>query len=415
MLTVLLGTLLVTSGYAHDVLPEDIARATQSCEEKKVEKFTDLSCCFSQGGEPQRCLDLEIRKYAEGKTTREVIVELEDAMETDHLFEQQCHPIAHAIGRWTYVTHDKSIQEGFHNCTSVCQSGCFHGVVERSFYTDEQLAAGIHHPSFEEIRGRIASICTSEKLPDATPAHLFQCAHGMGHAITYALGYNLAKAVEGCGLFPERLHQRSCAIGVFMENIIGDGKEQRLHPDDPLYPCAEIPSGFRDDCYRQVTKTMIWLGYSDEEIATTCRTVPWNHRGACFEAFGRDITQSVRAGKPERVTHACEVLSGRYRDNCIAGAAAVLIDLTWNAEYAHEFCSALEKGHNRRECFEFANFYLNWMYGMSGEELLSECEQFAEEQRELCSKRARHVTAPLLFKVIEDILDDWADFFSFSF
>lgn len=360
-----------------------------------------LSNCFDGTQDSRHCIDELLPRYAAKKDIATLLSELEDAMAENTEIEQQCHPIVHAIGRLAFKRG--GLADAFHRCRATCQSGCYHGAIERMF-------EGEHLP-LQDLIAKVPESCGGLTVQSLK----FQCAHGVGHALLYEGGYNIAEALRGCDTFEETLHERSCAIGVFMENIIGDRKEERLHRDDPLHPCPLIPEKYRGECFKQITKTMHWLGMRDEEMAAKCFEVPWKYRAICFEAFGRDLTQSVRSGHPERMTHACEVLSGRYDGSCIGGAAWVLIDFTGNTTYAFPFCNALTKEKNRRDCYRSSLSYLSSMYEMDAAKLRTQCEEFAGDGRSLCQKSTERMTQSALITILQSIIEDWQAILTLDF
>lgn len=381
--------LLVFLAYAPQGLLHPSPEAVQgvsNCNKQVMEDFDALLCCF---GSPsmQQCLDQGVGEIAEGKDIPALLKEFEAAQQQSSALEGKCHPVIHAVGRLA-AKRLGSFAKAFHACTHTCHAGCYHGAMETVFFTEEELREGIQHLTFNELQPRIAGACDPLKLGDVSKASLFQCQHGLGHAILFTLDYNLEDALHSCDLLKTPYGRSSCAIGVFMENVGAAEQEKRnLDPADPLYPCNAIAERYQADCFRQQTKVWLYLGFSDEQVAETCRSLPhsWD---LCFQGLGRDLSRPFREGESVRATRACEELSGEWSADCIGGMVYGLIDHTWDGSRAYEYCSALTSPENTSLCYSLANQYLHSLYEMNEEALLQQCEAFAGEGRELCIKES---------------------------
>src|SRR6185369_5780416 len=65
--------------------------------------IADIENCMQKPqDEQQKCMDDFMVEYFKGRTTKQVLADVEAARATSTTIENDCHPIVHAIGRETY-------------------------------------------------------------------------------------------------------------------------------------------------------------------------------------------------------------------------------------------------------------------------------------------------------------------------
>jgi hypothetical protein len=349
-----------------------------------AQKFGRVLSCFSNGSTDRQCLDTFVAEYAGTSTTRELLADLELSRTQDTTIENQCHPIAHAIGRYTYQKFG-NVGDAFLACDQSCHSGCYHGVMERLFYTPEQIAAGVKHLTFADMEKKVPGICDDENFSDPSQAVIFQCLHGVGHAILFSLDYDLEAALESCDLLATDYERQSCYGGVVMENITAFEKEKRdLNLSDPHYPCNKLNDKYKITCYMMQTSVMVEAGLTHEQIVAECRKAG-PYISYCFISLGRDISNSVRTGQTDMVINVCENLSIGYETSCINGAVYALIDNTWDTSFAYPFCTQFKSETNQRTCFTSSSNYVKQIYSKTEEELTAACMQYASGKSDVCT------------------------------
>ena len=142
-----------------------------------------LAACISKdaNGNPlpdEDCITTIVKKLLDTYSTRDLI-NYTAASTTPDIILQSCHPIAHVIGRQTYLKV-KSIERGFQLCTPSCRDGCIHGV----------LAEGILSElgeSYEDDDISHADIGTIEKIGVSYCSRSIAVCHGIGHILLIAL------------------------------------------------------------------------------------------------------------------------------------------------------------------------------------------------------------------------------------
>src|SRR5690606_37234968 len=196
LIILLLGILAVVVGLnIYNILnSENNQSQASSISFSGGEDMVRIKDCFYLQEGKQKCMDDFIAAYFGEKTTKEVLADLEQARLRDTEIENQCHPVAHAVGRIAYLNIG-NVGDAFESCDQSCHSGCYHGVMERLFYGDDEIIDENKHLTYGDMVLKIPGICNSDKFKNPSNAVIFQCLHGVGHAILYSLNYNLEDAL----------------------------------------------------------------------------------------------------------------------------------------------------------------------------------------------------------------------------
>jgi len=365
-LVLLVGLLLAAGAAAQDRQPT--AEAASGMPPAEALK----SCLAAERS--AECLDRLFRATLKQHSTREALEWVAHLEATDADLRRDCHPIVHSIGRETFLRKG-SIHEAFAVCDQTCHSGCYHGSVERFLRGDELYAQSNQHPSQWELQQKAISACD----PNTPPRVRYQCLHGLGHAIMFFSGYNLANALAVCDALKDDWSQNSCYGGVFMENVVNaaEGKTNFV-ADDPLAPCNRIDDKYRRECYGMQTSHMTAVGLSAEQILVECNKAG-EFRGACAQSLGRDLSNYSRSGEHRTAATTCELATGDLRRACVRGATYALLDTTWDGRYALPFCAALDGAVDRDACLAESVDYLRTTFEKSSTELAGECSRYAPE------------------------------------
>lgn len=344
------------------------------------------NCLATAWEEQSKCLDNFVVNGIGNRTVLQILAELEIARTKSQDIENSCHPIAHAIGRYALVKH-KNLGDAFQSCDFSCHSGCYHGVMERMFFTQEEIDKGQQHLTFDQMAERVPDICLPKNFANPSTSIIFQCLHGIGHAILYTLDYNLRDALAVCDKLPTQYDRSSCYGGVFMENVTAFAKHKRdIKSGDMLYPCNSVDNRYQYDCYLMQTSIMTELGASREQLAENCNAASESGKDACFISIGRDLSNYVRTGQSYLVKDICENSVGKFgkTDKCLAGAIYALIDNTWDGKYAFPFCDSLS-ANNVINCVQMAKQYYQSVYQPGWDKINSECIQLATQNPAACS------------------------------
>jgi len=330
-----------------------------------------LKACLV-GERSAECLDRLFRSALKQHSTREALEWVAHLEATDADLRRDCHPIVHSIGRETFVQKG-TIHDAFAVCDQTCHSGCYHGSVERFLRGDELYAQSNRHPSPYELQQKAISACDPN-----TPLRVrYQCLHGLGHAIMFFSGYNLASALGVCDALADDWSQNSCYGGVFMENVVNSAEgKANFVSGDPLAPCDRIDVKYRSECYGMQTSYMTGLGLSAEQILAECDKAG-EFRGPCAQSVGRDLSNYSRSGDHRAAATSCELATGDLRRACVRGATYALVDSTWDGRYALPFCTAFKSAVDQDACFAESLQYLRGTFEKTSVDLAQECSRYA--------------------------------------
>ncbi len=328
---------------------------------------------FLCGNDP-KCMDGITESLLEKKSAIDLLAELDNLGKEKSEILIQCHPIAHSIGRMLYKKlseDDKHLGDVFQECDHTCHSGCFHGSMERVFFSDEPV--GTPHLTMKILKEKSPFICGVFEY-SAKGNIKFQCLHGLGHALMFFTDYNLTESLKLCDLQPSGWDQSSCYGGVFMENVFAQNKSQRYLTSDPHFPCNAIEEKYRRDCYVMQTSRMYELGLSYEEIGKECENAG-NYRRQCMQSLGRDVSSDARKD-PTSATICTNLPTQKDIEFCVDGITYALADNSWDGRYAFPYCDTLSDEH-KEYCYTTVIKYLKNSLYFPTAEIAESCEKYS--------------------------------------
>lgn len=250
--------------------------------------------------------------------------------------KSQCHPLTHVIGR-AAVKQYQTVSEAYQHGDSVCWSGYYHGVMEG-------IVARVGR---NNLVSQLNTLCADVPGKDRYSFDYFNCVHGLGHGLMAMTNDELFESLKICDSLNGQWEKSSCYGGVFMENIIVDGKNhytKYLDPKRLLYPCTDVDTPYKEQCY--LMQTSYILKETNGDFArgfAECRNADANFRSICFQSLGRDASGRT-VSSAEATKKICE--SGQTRDeksNCVVGAVKDFISYFHDDVEAKRFCGILEK------------------------------------------------------------------------
>jgi hypothetical protein len=257
-----------------------------------------------------------------------------------------CHRIVHIIGAASLARFDGNVGRTFAEGDSVCASGYYHGVLERSLVNVSSRAASV-------LGGVARGLCTDPEVKALAELD-YQCLHGLGHGLMITTGYNLPVSLQVCDHLAGAWESSSCNGGAFMENIQTSYgfRSTWLKDDDLVYPCNWVAKEDKLTCYQLVTSRIIGvLGLEWERIAEICASVERDWVSSCFESFGRDVAGQTRRD-PEEILELCSVARPHGgEDECVEFAAFDLVANDASGRQAASLCAGTAGGL-REGCFE---------------------------------------------------------------
>jgi len=309
------------------------------------------------------------------------------AIETGSGSIRDCHQEAHYIGRAAYNVYK---EEAFQRCDSSCHSGCYHGATEGILVEKGTI----------DFLGNLEDICKSFDGAFG----VFECYHGLGHAILTYFNYDLPGTLEQCKKLSNNFgfEVNACYAGAFMENVVtgqgfGAAKSPHatkwLNTTDPHFPCNKIEKDYsmQHECYGMQTSWMLYLNhYNFDEVIGECYNVPENMVPVCFQSLGRDIA-GYTLRDPKRIAELCGKVpkDNYYYDDCINGAVNVIVDF-WGPglkDQATALCRLVGEP-NKKICYGILADAILFIF-MTPEEASPLCESFEEEYKNFCVRSPR--------------------------
>ncbi len=274
--------------------------------------------------------------------------ELKDDYEKNELVKSSCHQLAHVIGHAAldlYGDMATTYARGDH----FCSLGYYHAATEA-------VVAGIEA---DEIPEEANKICADLGEHQEYSIYHYACLHGLGHGFMSLLENELFEALEACDELTDGWQREHCYGGVFMENIestirgqghLGHHPSKYLRADRPLYPCTDIHTQYKFQCYLQQTMYMLYAqGYDFARVFDLCATVEKDFRWACYRglggnAAGHSIGQSISEAAETNSTGRLCMMSEGYeaRSNCVIGAVKYFVYHYDSDVQAKAFCGPFE-------------------------------------------------------------------------
>ena len=227
-----------------------------------------------------------------------------------------CHSEAHDLGKVIYA-HLQDIAEAIRLCDERCHSGCMHGVLMEAITTNGWTESSGF--DLDVLRPLVSTPCSpnSYLTKNYSPG---DCAHGVGHALTFVVQNRIREALQGCGLFEDKKQEYYCATGVFME-YVNERDKSDAQSHSLLYPCDSF--AFPAACARykmvHVVRRHYQAGQTIEELKEQCRQFPSPVRLGCFHGLGNAHVPYLAKGLVS-LSQVCSGLTQEEHIVCIDGA-----------------------------------------------------------------------------------------------
>ncbi|MEK7193441.1 MAG: hypothetical protein AAB652_01485 [Patescibacteria group bacterium] len=280
------------------------------------------------------CYEAYYKNLVQKNGVKEAFVDLRSRYGESAYVKSQCHPITHVIGR-VAAEESPDVASAYAKGDSFCWSGYYHGVMEGI----------IGKIGRETLTAQMNGIC--KVLRDKEPYIFdhYNCVHGLGHGVMAITNDELFDSLKYCENLTDSWERSSCAGGVFMENIIIDGKNHTtkyLKLSEPLYPCTAVSEEHKTSCYLMQTSYILKaVGYNFGKVFEWCGKADSNYIDICYQSLGRDASgQSI--SNVEKTKTTCMLgKDERQQSNCVIGAVKDFVSYFHSDKQARELCAAL--------------------------------------------------------------------------
>jgi len=307
---ILAASVLVALGIV--VFEPPLARSSADCSGAFA---TDFACY------QERYRDLVLDSGAEA-----AFDELKDEYGKDGFARSNCHQLTHVIGRAAAERYG-DIPTAYGRGDGFCGSGYYHGVMQDVV---AKIGAG-------RILEEADTLCSDLREQQEYSLYHRDCAHGMGHGFMNVLENEPFESLEACDALTDGWEREHCYTGVFRENV--QAWDDPSHPskylkaDQPLYPCADVETRYKNSCYRRQPLYAVLSQDNDfAKVFDLCGEVEDDFRPACYHGLGRvafhqsigqHVTDVAQAGATRVLCALGE--DHEARSNCVAGVVRTFI------------------------------------------------------------------------------------------
>ena len=269
-------------------------------------------------------------------SVKAAFADLRQRYETNNYIKSQCHPMVHVLGN-AAAKKFSDVGEACANGDNFCSSGYHHGVLEG-------MIAKI---GYANLAQNLDKICTGVAAQNRYSLTHHNCTHGLGHGLMAITNTELFESVKLCDELDDTWEQSSCYGGVFMENIIFDGKyhsSKYLKPADALYPCNAVEHKYAGGCYLIQTAYMLKVAGGDfKKVFELCsQAADTGLQSICYQSLGRDAS-GWNIANIASIKNIC-MMGKDYeqQSGCIIGAAKDVVWYRYSDVEGKQLCASLD-------------------------------------------------------------------------
>lgn len=297
------------------------------------------------------CYEKHFRKLVQTKGIAAAFDELKQRYPSEGYIRAECHPLTHIIGQEAVALYPK-VSDAYKVGDSFCWSGYYHGVLE----------GYIAKIGRENLAAKINDICSDIPGKDKYTFDYYNCVHGLGHGVMASTADELFDSLSMCDNLKGDWEQKSCASGVFMENVIVDGKNhftKYLDPKDPLYPCDATPEKYKETCYLMQTSYMLKIAGGDFlKVFDWCASAEANFQTTCYSSLGRDASGRSTSNIDMTRTTCLLGKPGDQQLFCVIGAVKDFVSYYHSDVQAKQFCNSFTDDNLKETCLSTeASYY----------------------------------------------------------
>lgn len=360
--------------------------AITSTDTARLASLADLRCASLDGTDRASCYEDYFLALADSGRVSLALGALEALGRLRPEVEADGHSLTHVIGIRAWRPGD-DVAQVFRSCTSLYQSGCYHGVIQA------WLTAG-----GEVDSARTASLC-DEIAPAGSDTWLrFQCIHGLGHGLEMAWNWELPRALAGCDWLDTPWDRESCYGGAVMENSVashpgghhtsvraleatGDDHGAAGHgahgnhgaatgpptykmrdSTDVLYPCNTLDERYLRACYLGHGSILLThVKWDFGRAAKACDALDASVRDVCYTSLGTNASGATVRNTGKSIAH-CSKGHPDWRKWCYVGVVKNFIDVTADPQDGIAFCREIPTAVDRDACWNAIGEQLSVLY-----------------------------------------------------
>lgn len=273
--------------------------------------------------------------------------------EMSAMVQTYCHPLSHSIGHAAVEKYPK-VADAYMHGEDFCWSGYYHGVIEKY----------IGKIGYENLPTEINNICADIPGKANYSFDYYNCVHGVGHGVMSITGDELFDSLKLCDGLTGQWEKSSCYSGVFMENVIADGRNHKteyLKPEDPVYPCNAVDKEYKETCYLMQTSYMLKVtNYDFKKVFDLCEDVDKGFENTCYRSLGRDASGTSVSDIEQTRTKCMLGDNFEQKSECMIGAVKDFVSYYYSDTKAKQLCESLEDDGMQKICLDTAEEYYSY-------------------------------------------------------
>lgn len=321
-----------------------------------------------QCGNDEYCIVEMLQNLSSEQTSEIVLMTAHDIVSVYKKNGMLCHNQGHHIGEFLYG-HIGDLKQAILQVDNACGGSLYHGILEN------YMRSEIFFEDLSPTDITLESIC--DGLDDLNIQIRTECHHGVGHALALVYEFDVFAATKRCDEFENKVEQRLCHEGIFMENTqeILHNKGGTFDKNDILNPCNQLDDKYVRSCYYHHATYILDETGSAKTAFKVCDTVKQNIGiRACYLGLGRQLAVGF-LNNMEELDSICKLGQSSYQTDCFAGAVSAVLD-ELGTDAGFETCKAFPEREKTR-CYSIMG---QWVYVIYPSE---------EERRLQCSKAER--------------------------
>jgi len=340
--------------------------------DKKIRNFTSenqfANTIRKQCGIDEYCTVEMLQNLSREQSSEIVLMTASDIISSYKKNGIVCHNQGHHIGGFLYGQIG-DLKQAILQADNACGGSVYHGILEN------YMRSEIFFEDLSPTDITLASIC--DDLDDLNIQIRTECHHGLGHALAIVYDFDVIAAAKRCDEFENKVEQRFCHEGVFMENTqeIMHNKEGAFDKKDILNPCNQLDDMYVRSCYYHHATYILAETGSAKESFKICDTVKQNIGiRACYLGLGRQLAAGF-LDNMEGLDSICKLGQTNYQTDCFTGALSSMLD-DLGTDEGFKTCKAFPEREKER-CYSIMG---KWVYTLYSSE---------EERKIHCSKAER--------------------------
>jgi len=307
------------------------------------------------------CYQKRYQDLVDNSGVEAAFTDLKDEFTKEPFVKVTCHQLTHVIGRAAANLYDGDLASTYSRGDDFCGSGYYHGAMET-------IVANI---GADNILDEADDICADLREHQNQHLNHRNCAHGMGHGFMGLYQNELFESLEACDALSDEWERAHCSGGGFMENIMDEdipsNPSKYLKADQPFYPCTEVKTEYKHQCYaRHAVYALKTQGDDFAKAFDLCGKVEDGFRSSCYVGLGNQVT-SLSTSKDDRTDEAqAEYIRERCmqgqdtgaQSTCFGAAVRQLIFYYDSDVQAKALCESLMRADWRAGCHQVRKEYM---------------------------------------------------------